>query len=323
MATSNDTIPELSIVVPIYNVASYLPACLESLSALSDVRAEFILVDDGSTDLSLTIAREMMDKDPRFQLLQADCVGPGEARNLGIGVAQGELLGFLDGDDVMVAIGYLAGLNMLRESESDFVTCAFCRLKGDKIRKSKLSRGHDHDRTGIRIEDQPDLIYASTFWNKIYRKGFFLEVCYPISRGVLQDILPNLRAFSLSERFDVSHALAVQWRIREDGSSITQKKNSSRNITDRINVMNACLDFLDDRPVGHANFFRQKAISHDAGILTKSAGKANSKEVSEAISQVFRRLLSGADAMDLSDAAQANVTAMQAFINKTGRKRWH
>ncbi|NVP29358.1 glycosyltransferase, partial [Vibrio cholerae O1 biovar El Tor] len=77
------TRPLLSVVVPYYGVEAYLRDCLESIrrSTLDDL--EVVLVDDGSPDDSVEIAREYVDLDSRFRLVQQDNAGLGPARNTG------------------------------------------------------------------------------------------------------------------------------------------------------------------------------------------------------------------------------------------------
>ena len=99
----------ISIVVPVYNAAAYLPCCLDSLLAQTDRNWEAILVDDGSADESATICEAYCGKDARFTLLRQENAGVCAARNLGIANAGGTYLCFVDSDD-WVEPDYLAVL---------------------------------------------------------------------------------------------------------------------------------------------------------------------------------------------------------------------
>src|SRR5262249_38360540 len=94
-------VPELSIVVPIYNVAPYLAACLESLAAQTFEDFEVVMVDDGSTDDSGEIAAGFAARDDRFRLVTKANGGLGAARNTGIDHASGNFLAFVDSDDLI------------------------------------------------------------------------------------------------------------------------------------------------------------------------------------------------------------------------------
>lgn len=89
----------VSIIVPVYNVANYLPQCLESLLGQTYSNIEIICVDDGSRDQSLMIIKQYILKDSRIKLIQQVNSGPSTARNNGIKVSQGEYLTFVDPDD--------------------------------------------------------------------------------------------------------------------------------------------------------------------------------------------------------------------------------
>lgn len=89
----------ISVIVPIYNVEAYLPKCLDSLAAQTFPDAEFILIDDGSTDRSAEIASAYVGADPRFFVYHTTNHGLSAARNLGIEKARGDWLMFVDPDD--------------------------------------------------------------------------------------------------------------------------------------------------------------------------------------------------------------------------------
>lgn len=91
---SND--PLLSIIVPVLNGASTLPTALKSVLQQSGAELQIILVDDGSTDDSVTVARQLV---PNSLCVQQENRGPSAARNCGLAQAQGEFISFLDADD--------------------------------------------------------------------------------------------------------------------------------------------------------------------------------------------------------------------------------
>ncbi len=90
---------ELSVVLPVYNVAAYLPKCIESLTQWKAPYAEYLFVDDGSTDESAAIVSQYAKKDPRICLIQKKNGGCASARNKGIESAKGRYIGFVDTDD--------------------------------------------------------------------------------------------------------------------------------------------------------------------------------------------------------------------------------
>lgn len=91
----------ISIIVPIYNAERYLEACLASLLSQSEKELQILLVDDGSTDGSLAIAKDYAAKDARIQVYHQSNAGQSAARNIGLQHAKGEFIAFVDADDAI------------------------------------------------------------------------------------------------------------------------------------------------------------------------------------------------------------------------------
>ena len=91
---------KISVIIPVYNAEKYLRECLDSVIEQTLQEIEIICVDDGSTDNSLAILKEYTQKDERLKIIEQANRGAGAARNLGMAVALGEYLAFLDADDL-------------------------------------------------------------------------------------------------------------------------------------------------------------------------------------------------------------------------------
>lgn len=96
MASTNALV---SIIIPIYNVESYLAQCLDSILGQSYKNIEVICIDDGSTDSSGAIAQQYANKDPRVRIITQANAGQSAARNRGLEQASGEYVAFIDSDD--------------------------------------------------------------------------------------------------------------------------------------------------------------------------------------------------------------------------------
>lgn len=99
MGESLNQSPVVSVVVPVYNAEKYLPEAIEDLQRQTLRDAEFIFVDDGSTDSSLSILQSAAEKDSRIRIFHQEHKYAGVARNLGISVARGKWFIALDADD--------------------------------------------------------------------------------------------------------------------------------------------------------------------------------------------------------------------------------
>lgn len=93
--------PKISVIIPVYNVEKYLPACLDSVIRQSYTSLELILVDDGSSDRSLEICRSYAERDDRIRVIRRDNGGASAARNTGLDHASGEYVSFVDSDDIL------------------------------------------------------------------------------------------------------------------------------------------------------------------------------------------------------------------------------
>src|SRR5690554_1650398 len=100
----------LSVVIPNYNGAAFLPACLRSVFSQITSNCEVVLVDDGSSDHSVDLVRQNFADELRsgqFTLICTENAGPGAARNVGVQAARGSYVAFLDSDDFILP-GYIA-----------------------------------------------------------------------------------------------------------------------------------------------------------------------------------------------------------------------
>ena len=91
----------ISVVVPVYNMESYLCKCLDSIHAQTYPDFELLLVDDGSTDASPSICDSFALKDDRVRVIHKKNGGVSSARNCGLDAAKGELISFVDNDDLL------------------------------------------------------------------------------------------------------------------------------------------------------------------------------------------------------------------------------
>lgn len=113
----------ISIIVPIYNVEKYLPACLDSICHQTLKELEIILVDDGSTDNSGRIAEQYALQDKRIRVVHQRNGNPGATRNVGLELATGEYVGFVDSDDWIEPEMYEKMYDSIVLNNSDIVVC--------------------------------------------------------------------------------------------------------------------------------------------------------------------------------------------------------
>ncbi len=107
--------PKISIIIPVYNVEQYLGRCMESVLNQTYKNIEVILIDDGSKDRSSSMCDEWKAKDDRVVVIHQKNAGAGAARNAGLAIANGELIGFVDSDDWIQLNMYETLINAIKK----------------------------------------------------------------------------------------------------------------------------------------------------------------------------------------------------------------
>ena len=118
----------ISVIVPVYNVEEYVEKCVLSIINQTYKNLEIILVDDGSTDNSGKICDEIAIKDNRIKVIHKKNGGLSDARNVGIDIAKGDYLGFVDSDDYIDPDMYSILLNNMNLTFSDISTLSLIHI---------------------------------------------------------------------------------------------------------------------------------------------------------------------------------------------------
>lgn len=133
----------ISIIVPVFNVDRFIDECMRSLCAQSDSQIEIVAVDDGSTDDSSQILARFARSDPRVRIYRQENRGLGAARNVGLRLARGDFVTFVDSDDY-VSSDYVEKLRACQVLENyDVVSARFAEVTeaGDFIRHQQNGFG--------------------------------------------------------------------------------------------------------------------------------------------------------------------------------------
>ena len=228
--------PLLSVVVPAYDVENYLTDCLRSILGQSHAQLEVVVVDDGSTDATGEIADRIAAEDSRVRVIHQANAGLGAARNEGVRHSTGTYLAFADSDDLIVDGAYAALVGSLERTGSDVSIGAFERLRGETRFMTPLMReNHQRPRLGVVIEETP-LVLADVFaWNKVFRRSFWDVADLAFPEDVRYEDQPAItRALVAADGIDVLTEPVYLWRVRSDGSSISQQRDDVRDLADRM-----------------------------------------------------------------------------------------
>lgn len=174
--------PAISIIIPVYNVRTWLARAVESLQAQTFSDFELFLVDDGSTDGSGEVCDELAAKDPRIRVIHQQNGGAAAARNTAIEQARGEYLYFMDGDDWIDPTALADMYTFARENNLDLVVTGFyieTYYSDDKFYQElrnapdRVFATQDEFRRSAHELFDAQLLYAP--WNKLYRREYLME----------------------------------------------------------------------------------------------------------------------------------------------------
>lgn len=211
----------ISVIVPVYNVETYLPECLDSILQQNYDELEIILVDDGSADDSGNICDAYADRDKRIVVIHQSNKGLSEARNAGIKRASGKYLMFVDSDDRLLE-GVIVRLETLcRTLKAQIAVCGYlCYDKSKK--KSKIDSTPRIMETDEAVRELcADKTIKNFAWGKLYESAVFHNVWFPPGQ-LFEDINTTYKAFLNSERVVYDETPGYYYRIRQ--GAITQTK---------------------------------------------------------------------------------------------------
>lgn len=241
--------PKVSVIVPIYNVEKYLSACLDSIARQTYRNLEVIMVNDGSTDQCGAIMHHYAELYPNFHGYDKPNGGLGQARNFGTSHASGEYLAFVDSDDRVTADAFLHMVTMAEETGSDIVVGNVLRFNAYKTFPSGIHRKAIlRTKQRIHITTNPELIYDTTAWNKLYRMSFWIKHQFAFPEGMLYEDIPvTFPAHYFAKSVDVLDETVYYWRFRNFGDhSITQSRTAENNLRDRLTAVEMVNRFFED-----------------------------------------------------------------------------
>ncbi len=175
--------PLISVIVPVYNVQSFLARCIRSILEQTYPHLEIILVDDGSSDRSGEICDRFATIDARIIVLHQQNMGLSGARNSGIEIAKGNYLVFIDSDDFILPTMIESLYNSLIRNNADISICSIQRVDENGIEIPSPSPFLDatltKDEVLRNIINQKDGWTYIPAWNKLYRSFLFDNLRYP------------------------------------------------------------------------------------------------------------------------------------------------
>lgn len=252
--------PLISIIVPVFNAATFLRRCLDSLLAQSYQKTEIILIDDGSTDGSGEICDDYAEASPHIYVFHTENQGASQARNLGLTKANGVFVSFVDSDDY-VSPDYLSILFGLEQMFSLGISaCQIC------TKKTLQDSVPEKERQDEILEGAPLLqrFFHYEFWGlygKLYRKQLFADTPFP-KATLSEDYAVLARLFIKSPR--MAYTSVPLYFYEQHPGSLSNLPLTDRSFEEFDNVHDVYLFTAAEMPS-----FRLNALSNTIETAVK------------------------------------------------------
>ena len=222
--------PLVSIILPVYNAQSHLERCIGSILAQTYRDLELIILNDGSKDQSLPVCEAFRAKDSRILLVDKDNSGVSDTRNLGLKLAGGKYIQFVDSDD-HIAPDYTQHLvTAAEQNHADLVIAPYKKVIPAGVSKPEqvleqlqddlgvmsvarppevreygfLPAGiYDKDTFALRLMDKPASYFYSVLWNKLYRRDILTgnDIRFTSELRWAEDLVFNMQYIQYAQTF--------------------------------------------------------------------------------------------------------------------------
>ncbi len=216
----------VSVIIPVYNTSAYLRDVFDDLINQTYKELQIIVIDDGSKDASLKIAREYEKLDNRIQVYSYENKGQSRARNIGLSLAKGRFIRFIDSDD-RVPLDSIENMVKVMETSQDIDL-----LIGNFISNSPYGIYTGNDLKNELITDKqlseliikaPRAFYYGVQWNKLYRADIILEADIQFDETIswCEDLLFNLEYYKKCKKIAILNCQegVYQYFIRDTGAT--------------------------------------------------------------------------------------------------------
>lgn len=215
--------PEISIIVPVYNAEKYLGHCIESILAQTFTDFELLLINDGSSDSSGLICDEYARKDQRVKVYHKKNGGVSTARNLGLEKSRGKYITFSDSDDFLFNTAFQTYIDAFsKDSNIDVVKTGYYQEYANGNPPQKFSSTRD-----VILEKRSDFLsflmfdksnYNGFLWNECLRKEIVDKHRFDESINWCEDHIFSYSCFYDARKIYISKSLAYRYQIRSNKS---------------------------------------------------------------------------------------------------------
>ncbi|MDK0964983.1 glycosyltransferase family 2 protein [Clostridium perfringens] len=238
----------ISIIVPVYQSEKYLYKCIESIVTQTYENIEIILIDDGSTDDSKKIYTEFEKVDKRIKVIRQSNKGLSATRNVGISLANGRYITFIDSDDY-IERNFIEDMYInITSTNSDICVCNIVkeyidygtRDCGCKIQKNKVFDKYEAMKSLLDINNG----FGGYACNKMYDISLFRDIKFPEGR-IYEDTFTIYKLIDLAKKIVYTKNTQYIYTIRK--GSITSKDTNVDKKLDFIRASRERYEFINDK----------------------------------------------------------------------------
>lgn len=234
----DESLPKVTLVVPVYNVEQFLADCLRSARAQNYGNFEIIAVNDGATDRSAEILQNFAAKTPNLRIVTQHNQGLGAARNSGVAAASADtkFVMFLDSDDLLPVGAIQRYVDQALETGSKLVVGkAVCFYGVRYFDRTSTAKFFKQNLSQTSLDEHPEFLGDATSWNKLYDFDFWREHKFAFPVGVwFEDMTLVCTAYLAAGKFDVLKSKGYFWRVRAEGESISKRTKELKSLQDRL-----------------------------------------------------------------------------------------
>ena len=271
---------KISVIVAIYNCENYLTRCVESILNQTHSNLEIILVNDGSTDKSLDVIEQFAAKDNRIKIIDKENGGQSTARNIGLDIATGDYIAFVDADDYIEFNMFAVMMSAIINSNADICICGINYIYKDKFMKLQPE---NYDTFESSLTDK----LMSSPCNKLYKKSIISDVRFP-NNLKYEDLHFNMIVYAKSSTIKrIDDVLYNYDRTNENGTINT----IGNRVGDIVKILHMANDFYDKNDCKNKFYDELEFINIYSTIVTKIGIVFKNKKLRKIIIKDFMELL--------------------------------
>jgi len=278
---------KVAVIIPVYNVETYLPQCLDSVinQTLSDI--EIICVNDGSTDNSGEILAQYAVKEKRIKVINQQNQGLSAARNAGLKIATANYISFIDSDDFVHPQFLEILYNAIQTSNSDIAGCNFAKISDDKeILKIENTSPKIYTPALNVLLDTKNFIHFNV-WNKLYNRKAMQNISF-VEGVYYEDWIFNICVFAQIKSFAWINSPLYGYRISNE--SIMRSSYNLKKLNDYVTGINEVYDFINKNYPEQWQKIKQTRIARTVKMMMNSALRSKDAEIVANTKKVLKKL---------------------------------